>query len=609
MSAATVSYSRRVRELLAGSLSSVEAGESQDVESLVTELVSCLNFLSENVASNASCEQDNDATSNASDDDEHVNDAALNASYDEQENDVIQVLDEISKFLSSPQMDQDVIDALSFELPKVISKLAGLSSRCLEFVEEIVDRFVEACNPRDMLSVLCEALDAARVSLSLSSSSTPLLHGLSKVFISVRRRHYEQLRVAVPVVLNVLKDMSLEPNMQVEGLFDKALGIAVSIKDVALKLEKEEGTKVRCLLGLYVMQITAVLSVSIKDKVASGVPLVMQLKPLLTFCGLTHIGLITGNDAERLLTTVSKADDDDDDFLNSFNDIKLGASLLFIWARISPEVADLANDLNELQSNPVKRWLAYGMLKYILASGDLLWEFKRHTVEVLLDIVRGVTPSQCNEQIDCSQYTTSIYAALQAVTLVIMYAPDADLRKKTFEALKRIISDIPVPQRFDVLKALVTNSQSSTMRGILLDQVKNNMSTSSLQATDCDAHVTELVELVLKPPHGGPPLFPDQSDEVLAALNLYRFALLNVLRGKETSRGGSSGFLSKKTLERDYKGWLLPLRSIVSGSIAENQRQKDHDQESSLEILCILNRIESLLYWCIELVEERLKSS
>lgn len=601
MSAATVSYSSRVRELLAGSLSSVEAGESQDLESLVIELVHCLNSLSENLASNASDddEQENDANSNAGDEDHEIDVTTLN--------EVIQVLDDILKFLSSPLMNQDVMDALSFELPKVISKFAGLSGKCLELAEEIVDRFVEACNPRDMLSVLCEALDAARVSLSLSTSSTPLLHGLSKVFISVRRRHYEQLKVAVPIVLNVLKDMSLEPNMQVEGLFDKALAIGVSIKAVASKLEKEEGTKVCCLLGLYVMQITAVLSVSIKDKVDSGVPLVMQLKPLLAYCGLTHLGLITGNDAERLTSTVSK-DDDDNDFLNSFHDINLGASLLFIWGRISPEVADVASDVNELQSNPVKRWQAYGMLKHILASGDLLWEFKRHTVEVLLEIVRGATPSQCNVQIDCSQYTTSIYSALQAVTLVIMYAPDADLRKKTFEALKRIISDIPVPQRFDVLKALVTNSQSSTMRGILLDQVRNNiMSTSSLQATDCDAHVTELVELVLKPPHGGPPLFPDQSDDVLAALNLYRFALLNNSRGKETS--SSSGFLSKKTLERDYKGWLLPLRTIVSGSIAENQRQKDQDQESSLEILCILNRIESLLYWCIELVEERLKSS
>lgn len=98
----------------------------------------------------------------------------------------------------------------------------------------------------------------------------------------------------------------------------------------------------------------------------------------------------------------------------------MGASLLFIWAKISPEVADVANaafrnDVDELQRNPVKRWQAYGMLKYILSSGDLIWEFKRQTVEFLLDINKGVTPSQCkDEQIDCSDYTPSIYAALQA---------------------------------------------------------------------------------------------------------------------------------------------------------------------------------------------------
>lgn len=42
--------------------------------------------------------------------------------------------------------------------------------------------------------------------------------------------------MAVPIVLNVLKDMSLEPDVQVEDVFDKALGIAVSIRDVSLKL-------------------------------------------------------------------------------------------------------------------------------------------------------------------------------------------------------------------------------------------------------------------------------------------------------------------------------------------------------------------------------------
>jgi hypothetical protein len=137
----------------------------------------------------------------------------------------------------------------------------------------------------------------------------------------------------------------------------------------------------------------------------------------------------------------------------------------------------------------------------------------------LLDITKGVTSSQCNdEQIDCSDYTPGIYATLQAVTLLIMYAPDADLRKKTFEALKRVLSDIPAPHRFDVLRALVTNSRSPSMTAILLGLVKDSMSKSSLQDTDCaavDTHVIELVELVLRPPQGGPPLLPDQSDAVI----------------------------------------------------------------------------------------------
>ncbi|KAG7550255.1 YAP-binding/ALF4/Glomulin [Arabidopsis thaliana x Arabidopsis arenosa] len=536
---ASPSPSRRVRELLALCFSSVESGGFRELESFVTELVNFLNSLYENVAVNAN---------------------------NELENDVIEVLDEILKVLSSPQVDQDVIDALSFHLPKVTSKFVDLSGRCLHLVEEIVDRFVEACNPRDMLSILCEALDAARCSHSPSTCSTPLLHGLSKVFISIQRRHYEQLKVAVPIVLNILKDISLETDVQVEDLFDKALGIAFSIRDVSSRLNNEEEAKVRCLLGLYVIQITAILSVSIRDKAASCIPLVIQLEPFLTYCGLTHLGLITGNDTEKLISTV--AGDDDDDYVTSFPDINL----------------------------------------------DLLWEFRRHAIEFLLDITKGVTSSQCNdEQIDCSHYTPGIYAALQAVTLVIMYAPDADLRKKTFEALKRVLSDIPAPHRFDVLRALVTNSRSPSMTAILLGLVKDSMSESSLQATDCattDTHVIELVELVLRPPEGGPPLLPDQSDAVLGALNLYRFALLFESReceaGKERSKVGSE-ILSKKNLEKAYKEWLLPLRTLVSCSIAESLKE-DHDQESSLGDVCLLNPIEFVLYRCIELVEERLKS-
>ena len=51
---------------------------------------------------------------------------------------------------------QEVIDALSYELPKTVSKFAGVSDRCLDIADSVIDRFVATCSPRDMLSILCE---------------------------------------------------------------------------------------------------------------------------------------------------------------------------------------------------------------------------------------------------------------------------------------------------------------------------------------------------------------------------------------------------------------------------------------------------------------------
>lgn len=49
-----------------------------------------------------------------------------------------------------------VIDALSFELPKAVARFACVSRRCLEIAERVIDRFIEICSPRDMISILCE---------------------------------------------------------------------------------------------------------------------------------------------------------------------------------------------------------------------------------------------------------------------------------------------------------------------------------------------------------------------------------------------------------------------------------------------------------------------
>lgn len=53
---------------------------------------------------------------------------------------------------------QEIVDALAFELPKAVARFACASTQSLDIAENVVDLFVVRCNPRDMLSILCEVL-------------------------------------------------------------------------------------------------------------------------------------------------------------------------------------------------------------------------------------------------------------------------------------------------------------------------------------------------------------------------------------------------------------------------------------------------------------------
>lgn len=92
-----------------------------------------------------------------------------------------ETLTQVHRFISSPSLDQvqfhqihhlfqisilifydliclliiqGIIDQLLFELPKAVSEFGGVSDRCLEVAESIIDGFVSMCGARDMLSVL-----------------------------------------------------------------------------------------------------------------------------------------------------------------------------------------------------------------------------------------------------------------------------------------------------------------------------------------------------------------------------------------------------------------------------------------------------------------------
>ncbi|THU63714.1 hypothetical protein C4D60_Mb01t18750 [Musa balbisiana] len=377
-------------------------------------------------------------------------------------------LEEIHHYLSSASSNQTVVEALSLELPKVVVKFVALSDRCREIAESIIDHLVATCSPRDLLSILCEASDT-QISVSKSPRYfIPLLGGISKVFLCIQRRHLEQVKAALPAILEVLYACSSEYDDEVkdnyQDLFSTAVGIGTSIQAI---------------------------------------------------CGKMFASAISS-----AIDEVSK--EDDNDLLACFSLAVNGAALAVIWGYINNEVAKAAGDqltavLDKIRSNRSERWQVIGMLKPILSSIDYSWEIKYHCIDLLASIMDGTNTEEHNDDndIDFSSVMPSLFTTLQAIQRIMISASDASIRKKAFATLRKIISDIPSSHRFDMLKVLITNSNSPSMIAILIDLVREEIVAERNQGTSSEnwsSYALDLVGLVLKPPKGGPPSLPEDSD-------------------------------------------------------------------------------------------------
>ncbi|KAK7377187.1 hypothetical protein VNO80_02608 [Phaseolus coccineus] len=589
-----------LRRILESCSKLVEAGYFHESENTVSELVKFLDSVYDVAVSDP--------------DSEHA------------ENEAFEAISEIHSYICSPSLDQEVVDALSFELPKAVSKFVGISSRFLDMATSIIDQFIVKCGPRDMLSILCNTLGYSSKITKAASYIVPLLSGISKVFISLQRRQFEQVKEAVPIILNVLKVVSLESEEEeeLEDVFDRAVGIANSICEVCNKLEGDAKEKLQSLLGLYVLQCMALISASLGYKASSCHSFVLQLSQISSYCGLSYLSLVTTYDVETVAGSIFG--EDKDFYMGFLSHVKHGAALSVIWGLVLEEVAYNAKEnltaiKDELCNNQTKRWQAIGILKQVLTFVNLPWELKKHAIDFLLYITDGSVSRNCNEEhSEWSSYMPSLFSALQAVKMVIMLAPEPELRKKSFAVLKGVLADVPNSQRLDILKALITNTDSSSMIAIFMDLIRKEMHTgicnsrsivkdapqienkAFLDTSFWNPGVIELVESVLRPPQGGPPFLPEQSDAVLSALNLYRFVLMI----ESAEKTNCTGVMSRNSLLKAYNEWLLPLRTLLTGIMTESKSEYD---EFAVETVCTLNPLELVLYRCIELVEEKLKQS
>ncbi|KAJ0644659.1 putative YAP-binding/ALF4/Glomulin [Helianthus annuus] len=470
---------------------------------------------------------------------------SVSSGTNESEESAFEVVSWMYHYLISPSLDQAVIDALAFELPKAVAKLGCASTRCFENAERIIHHFVNSCSPRDMVSILCEAMTSSSDGFDNPSYFTPLLGALAKAFEALQRRPFEQVKAALPVVIKVLEAVLSNPEEANDtnsvDLLNKSILIAHSLNTICIKLDGKD-KKLIALFGLYVLQITVLISNSVGAQASIYFPMMLQLSNLLSYFGFTYLGLITGHEVDTTVDLLSQGDEDD--YMSCFSHVRCGAAL----------TGNLASS---------QRW-----------------------------------------------------ENVRAIQLVIVYASDPLLRKKAFDTFKMVLADLPSSLRFDILMALTRNSELSSMIAILLGCVKEEMHREYPQKVSKENEsakaesnssppfwtdkVLDFVEFVLRPPHGGPPILPEFTDAVLSALNLYRFILITESSGNTNY----SQVLSKNKLQKVYREWLEPLRALVCGVRAENQKDNN---ELAFDALCGLNPVEFVLYRCIELVEENLK--
>jgi len=374
------------------------------------------------------------------------------------------------------------------------------------------------------------------------------------------------------------------------------------------------------ILGLYALQNIALVSeITHQNILCTCGSVVLQYSKFLTFCGFTYLGLLTGNDVTLATNKLSK--EEDGDFMDCFSFAMDGASLVVVWISIHDEVskyagAELESALKQVQDDSTRKWEAINMFRYVLSSVNYPWVIKSHSIDLLLTLVDDKCSEETNSHLDFP-YSTQCFATLKAIERVMIAAPDALMRKKAFAALKRVISVVPSTQRFDILQALITNSMFPSLTAILLDLVKNEVLKESCRADqDCiesdrsqDAvesppwvsHALELVELILRPPEGGPLCLRDHSEQALSALNLLRLILLIDSRGSRSAK-----ILREETIRKVYTEWLIPLRPAVA--VVQSELEKDKNEDAN-QVMCLLNPVKLVLQRCIELVEEKMKGS
>ncbi|KAL3677136.1 hypothetical protein R1sor_027084 [Riccia sorocarpa] len=551
-------------------------------------------------------------------------------------------LNETNQVLNpSAEAGEELLDiAGGSDLLKVSVHYVGLSQVCEASISSLIANIAGTCDPREMFTIFLEAINEYAKPGTLHLC-VPLLRGLAMIFRRIRRRQPEFFKEAIPGLLDVGKaalDVKNDPVGSEEEEDDMLEFKYVTrhdavIQNVPVKVvielvnlgnamrdvwRVEENQKLHDVITIYILRLLALVSCMDITHDGSTPQPVDDIVKLMCEVKFSLEEILITKQLKEILNRY--ADENENNVRQTRFEAWRGAALAVYWG-IHDKDSPTAASVSDLMRNQIETSGLEGASEMINLASVLLVPAcgKREsliyqnalglmtsTVEIFKAVPSRISPVQHNA------ISVQIIPALKRIEDLLIRTVNSSLRKEAYGVLLKIIKELlPATERYQALYDMITNCDHPSLVSLLLTCVKDEVARAwpsgsaqtpgeSISSPFVSSRVLQFIECVLRGKDGNPTELPLNIDAVIAALNLYRFLLIRESSGKTNY----THVLSSDELVKGRTHWLLPMREQ-----ALRVRSALEEADSGEEVLLGINCLLSVLYRCLEIVEQLQKDS
>ncbi|OAE28428.1 hypothetical protein AXG93_115s1170 [Marchantia polymorpha subsp. ruderalis] len=508
---------------------------------------------------------------------------------------------------------QELLDiAGGSDLLEVVVQYAGISEGCEANINTLIANMAASCDPREMFTIFFEVINIYTKPRTLHLC-IPLLHGLSIVFPRIRRRQVEFFKEAIPGLLEVgraaleVKGATGENDSDDEVSESRAQQIPhYRVPDnIPSKLVEKLVNLGKTMREVYTGDSLASCSTS---AIEGGVPeIVMEVMNLLSSSNLFVKEILTTRKLEEILDRYS--DEDEDQILRTRFEATVGAALAVYWYIFNKDSSTVTLVFDFLKSqveNSGRQGVSYVINMASILLVPLGWNqdvsFQQKGVTLLTSILEVLkTISNTSHTVQPDDSSIYIMPALKRIQDLVVHTANTKLRREAYALLIKVslllncvkdevvsawppVVDLPIQRGSD---GLSTSASAETFtEGMTLSPFVNSQ-------------VLQFIQCVLRTRDGDLAELPRNIDAVVSALNLYRFLLIRESSGNTNY----TQVLGHDELVKGRTYWLLPIREQAL-SVRSVLERVDSETDSSADMMLAIDCLQSVLYRCLEIVEE-----